>query len=189
MKRIVLTHESRNVVVLGNFGVTSAAITPGFPGTGRWYDFFTGDSIEVSNPAAGITLSRGEYRLYSNVKWKSPAEYQEMLLLSNCPRPAGTDACGNVLSTPETETLARGIRLYPNPGKGRFQFSLPHFREGASTLRLVDVRGRVVWNTEVNVSGGEGEFHLESAGLTPGLYFIQVRSGGHRYSSRLMLEP
>jgi 1,4-alpha-glucan branching enzyme len=40
LKRIRILHESMNVVVIGNFGVTTGSINPQFPSSGSWYDFF-----------------------------------------------------------------------------------------------------------------------------------------------------
>ena len=44
-----------NAVVLGNFDVTSDSINPYFQNTGWWYEFFTGDSLNVSDVNEMIT--------------------------------------------------------------------------------------------------------------------------------------
>ena len=55
-KRISLYHNSMDIVVLGNFDVTTGSIDPDFNRTGTWYEYFSGDSIEVTNPNSPITL-------------------------------------------------------------------------------------------------------------------------------------
>ena len=40
MKRIELNHESMNMRIIGNFGVTASSINPNFPHTGDWYELF-----------------------------------------------------------------------------------------------------------------------------------------------------
>jgi glycosidase len=70
-KRIVLSDNGDYVVVIGNFGVTSTTIQPGFTLTGWWHELFSGDSVYVSDITAPISLNPGEYRLYTNIKMTS----------------------------------------------------------------------------------------------------------------------
>ncbi|MFO7722648.1 MAG: alpha-amylase family glycosyl hydrolase, partial [Bacteroidales bacterium] len=64
IKRIGLQSPEMNAVVIGNFGVQRATATPSFPHTGTWYDFFSGDSLVVTDTAISITLTPGEYHLF-----------------------------------------------------------------------------------------------------------------------------
>lgn len=67
-KRMHLNDPAMNVTILGNFGVFPGAIDPNFQNTGWWYEYYTGDSIFVSNVNAMINLFQGEFRLYTTVK-------------------------------------------------------------------------------------------------------------------------
>lgn len=69
MKKIHLNHPDNQVTVLGNFGVTSGDITPDFQTTGTWYEFFTRESLDVTDVSAVINMQPGEYRLYSKVEF------------------------------------------------------------------------------------------------------------------------
>ncbi len=71
-KRININHESMDVVVLGNFDVVSGQISAEYSQTGWWYEFFTGDSVEISNTGDLLTLQSGEYRLYTTKKLAKP---------------------------------------------------------------------------------------------------------------------
>ena len=62
-----------SVVVLGNFHTGEAEIDPDFYFTGTWYDYWTGDSFEVSDVNEKIMLQAGEYRLYTSKKLTTPA--------------------------------------------------------------------------------------------------------------------
>ncbi len=73
-KRISLNHSSMNVCIIGNFDVVSGSINPNFQNTGKWYDFFSGDSIIVSNTTQNIELLPGEFRIYTTVKLPTPGE-------------------------------------------------------------------------------------------------------------------
>jgi len=72
VKKIKIEHESMDVVIFGNFGVSEGAVMPNFYHTGCWYDYFSGDSIEVTDTAANITLAAGEYHIYTDVRLAKP---------------------------------------------------------------------------------------------------------------------
>jgi len=65
MKRINLWHPENDVVIIGNFGVTSGSILPNFSSTGTWYDLFAGNTIQVSDLGNQFLLNPGEFRVYS----------------------------------------------------------------------------------------------------------------------------
>ncbi len=71
VKKIELRHADGDAIVIGNFGLASATEQPGFTGTGWWYELFSGDSVNIVNVSASITLEPGEYRLYATRKMES----------------------------------------------------------------------------------------------------------------------
>lgn len=63
------TTNQMNVYVVANFDVVSRTVTPAFPHTGNWFNYFSGgQSLTVTSPAAQINLLPGEFRLYTDVK-------------------------------------------------------------------------------------------------------------------------
>ena len=74
MKKIRLHNDTISMVVLGNFDVKAGTITPDFYNTGKWYEFFSNDSLNVTSTSAAISLNAGEYRIYTN--YKLPYPYQ-----------------------------------------------------------------------------------------------------------------
>ena len=71
-KRILLRHEEMDVLALGNFQVEEEKIDPAFPSSGWWYEYFSGDSLEVLSTGGQLTLAPGEYRLYTSAPVKRP---------------------------------------------------------------------------------------------------------------------
>jgi hypothetical protein len=71
-KRMVFNSSGMDAMAIGNFAVSAQTIIPAFTATGVWYDYFSGDSITVSNVNAGILLKAGEYRLYTSTKLSQP---------------------------------------------------------------------------------------------------------------------
>ena len=189
VKRIVLTHSSRNVVVLGNFGVTTGTVIPNFTGTGRWYEFFTGDSITVTGTTDPLSLARGEYRLYSNVKWLTPATYISMLQNVTCANPPNTDACGNLVSVNDEITAQPdAIQLFPNPASGRCTVAIPYLTDGNATIVLVDFSGKEVNRQSAEMVGGRVELVLEGRKISPGLYGVRIQVGEKKYFAKLLVE-
>ncbi len=65
-KRIVLLGDL-DVLVLGNFDVNTVDAVPNFPYGGAWYDYFTGDSIQVQFTTDPIPLAPGEFHIYTDL--------------------------------------------------------------------------------------------------------------------------
>ncbi|MCW5924225.1 MAG: T9SS type A sorting domain-containing protein [Saprospiraceae bacterium] len=75
-----------------------------------------------------------------------------------------------------TVVFRRGIQLnvYPNPTSERATFFLKSATPIAGTLRLLDLRGRLVRSQSFNAN----VFEMDAAGLLPGMYFFQLESKG-----------
>lgn len=78
-----------------------------------------------------------------------------------------------VLSTQAAQALAAEA-LYPNPAHGRVTVQLPASAAGLATLRLRDALGRVVREA---VAPAGRPYDLDLAGLSPGVYVVQVQAG------------
>lgn len=72
-KQIALTHSSMNVNVIGNFDVVANNNSFTFQNTGKWYDYFSGDSITITTTSPTISLQPGEYRIYTSKKLATPS--------------------------------------------------------------------------------------------------------------------
>jgi hypothetical protein len=72
LKKIRLNSTEMSVVVIGNFDTEEGEINPEFYFTGTWYNYWTGDSIVVTNVNETIKLQAGEYRLYTSKKLTKP---------------------------------------------------------------------------------------------------------------------
>jgi glycosidase len=66
VRRLVYDTDGNDLVVIGNFGVESSTIDPGFTETGTWYDYFSGAEINVDNVSATIELVGGEWHIFTS---------------------------------------------------------------------------------------------------------------------------
>jgi hypothetical protein len=156
LKRIELNSSEMNVLVLGNFDLITDEITTGFQHTGMWYEYFTGDSIDVTDANMEIELEAGEYRLYTDVQLETPDIGTTVEELS-----PGNDF--NAL-------------IYPNPANtnARLQFRL----ENPSDLQIgiYNLLGAEVMKIEGSYQGGEQDVELDITPLQAGIYFCRISS-------------
>lgn len=98
VKKININHETMNVTILGNFDVIRNLISPDFQHVGIWYDYFTGDSIDVFDTKKTLQLSPGDFFIYTDKKLTTPDltthieekkahNVKEFLLKNNYPNP------------------------------------------------------------------------------------------------------
>ncbi|MDW7695702.1 alpha-amylase family glycosyl hydrolase [Flammeovirgaceae bacterium SG7u.111] len=73
-KWINLEHESLKMSVVANFGTGKSVVNPQFISTGKWYDYFSGDSLEVTDLEETVTLAPGEFHIFTNKKLATAVE-------------------------------------------------------------------------------------------------------------------
>lgn len=150
LKRILLyeredkSAEGLNAVVLGNFDVVAAEINPNFPHAGTWYDFFTGQEIEVTELTAKLNFAPGEYRLYLNKT--------EPLLLST-----------NEVTGINNKT---SLSIYPNPA-----YSVLNFSQEILKAEVLDITGKTL-GTYTGSAIANNAISIE--GLAQGIYLVKV---------------
>ncbi len=178
VKRIRLNHESMNVNILGNFDVVEKTTSGVFQNTGWWYDFFSGDSIEVNDVNIDIVLAPGEFHIYTTDKLPTP----EGDIISD------VDTYENQI--PQQFTLAQN---YPNPFNPTtiINFSLP--KSGFVNLKIYNIIGQEV-KTLISKEMNAGNFSVEWNGtnsygekLASGIYLYRLESGNLIQSKKMIL--
>jgi len=168
VKRINLNHPDMNVTVLGNVGVVNNNIIPSFQHTGWWYDFLTGDSIDVSLTTASIAMEPGEYHVYTDVRLATPE------LLSTINGAAGPLGL---------------VEAWPNPAPAGGQMAVS-FDLGYATeveARFVDMEGRTVSVQALgSVSAGQGGHTLQVPDAA-GFYLLEIAAEGSRRITRIVV--
>lgn len=172
MKSMVLRHAEMNVVVLGNFNVTAGSMTPGFTQTGKWYEYFTGDSLNVSSLTETLELQPGEYRLYTNVKLAKPE---------------------TGLGIDIENTAIQMVRLpYPNPASTIVNIPVSLKNTTNLEITIYDLLGREMGNIDKGLlAPGEHNviFNPESFNLKQsGVYLMSVKTGRQIKTFRLILQ-
>lgn len=172
LKKINLRHSSMDAVVIGNFDVNSGSIQPGFTRTGYWYEYFTGDSIQVNALDAFIDLKAGEYRIYTTKKITTP---QTGLGINS---PTGENP---VISTP-----------YPNPSSGQVTIPIYIEMESRVEIEILDITGRSVgkvFSGILNRGDNEVKFlPLDFIRRNNGVYLLRITAGNFTKTHKLLLQ-
>ncbi len=154
MKSIVLRDTSMDLIVIGNFNIAENEIIPNFTKTGVWYEFWTGDSITVTDVSAPISLKEGEYRMYTSKKLPSPPYI-------------GID---DPFYNQDDETPF--ILFHPNPTSGSLTIESA---EKELEITIFEPGGRVVLRTSLAESG---QHTINVNHLSSGIYFIRFSAQG-----------
>lgn len=67
-RRLVYNTSGTDIVVVGNFGLATRSVSPSFTSTGKWYDYFSGDSLQVTSTTLPVSLKPGEWHIYTNTR-------------------------------------------------------------------------------------------------------------------------
>ena len=160
-KRINLVDSSFNVSIIGNFDVNTLSVNPNFADFGWWYDYFTGDSMFVTNLQLPITLLPGEFHIFTSKRLPTP----EPDIVT------GIERNENISVIKNFELMQN----YPNPfnPSTKITFLLP--QASFVSLKVYDLLGREV-KTLVNgkLNSGSYTFDFNASDLASGIYFYRI---------------
>jgi 1,4-alpha-glucan branching enzyme len=168
VKRIVMGDDNMKMVVIGNFGVNSRMIAGNFPEPGTWYDFFTGNSFQVSNTGMEMLFEPGEFHIYTTKKIEGV-------------KPNLVSWGSNFIITALDAELNRGLKVYPNPVRTTLQIhGVP---EGIYRLRVTDMSGRNMIDQSINYNH---TYETNVAGLPGGIYQLSLTGGDQVFSFKII---
>jgi 1,4-alpha-glucan branching enzyme len=157
-KTIRYQSPSLSAVIIGNFDVVAQDITPNFPFGGTWWDYMTGQSMNVTNTGMTMNLGPGEYRVFLN---------------QNIVPPANTYTTPEGVGMSELED-AKEILVYPNPFSNLVTFYGNNIRSNNATIMIYDISGRSVFNQSgLNLNGPNG-ITIELPELKNGVYIYNI---------------
>jgi 1,4-alpha-glucan branching enzyme len=172
VKQLYINDGSMNVAVFGNFDVTSQNYTMNFQNVGKWYEFFSGDSLTITNTALATTLQPGEYRLYTSKKIPTAA---------------------TLVDVKKEETIPTAFVLnqnYPNPFNPSTIINWQIPRGSYVSLKVFDMLGREVASLvdEYKQAGSyNSQFAIVNYQLPSGIYFYRLHAGGFVSTKKMIL--
>jgi glycosidase len=157
-KRIEINHPVMDVRIIGNFDVVSRMIDPRFSKTGTWYDYFSGEALEVTDVNALISLEAGEYHIYTSKALTTPDI------------PA---------SIKDLQQVDSEFQMYPNPVDNIL------FVKGKSSINqimITDIQGRTV----KTLNPASETANIDFSDLKAGIYLLIVQQKNSREVQRIV---
>lgn len=172
-RRMNLTHSSMKVTIVGNFNVVNLSMQPKFQSTGMWYDYFLGDSLNVTDINMNIDLEPGEFRIYTSIKLETPEEG------------ITTDILDTPVSVIENYYLSQN---YPNPfnHSTTINFAIP--TQSKVQLSVYNIIGEMVAElVNKEMSAGYYSVTFNASSLVSGVYFYRLESNDFVETKKLVL--
>jgi hypothetical protein len=166
-KSLQVSSPDLSITVIGNFDVTTASGNVVFQNEGKWYNYFTGDSITVTNAPQQFTLNAGEYRVYLNKK-----------IIDSISSPSDS------VITPVSHL---SLTIFPNPvisGSSSVRYQLPS--EGRSYLSLFNMLGQKIFTVDYSIQPmgtytiPMSQLPANISALSNGAYIMELRSNDQR---------
>ncbi len=171
-KHLHLNDSSMNVTIVGNFDVSFVTGSPSFQHIGWWYDYFTGDSIEVASLSSQLGLAPGEYHVYTDVKLSSPS----------------------LTVAIESDSDSWGLTAFPNPFQAEITLEFRMPQAGGIYLEVLNSFGQKVASLSQGEKKAAGIQRFTWNGRTDegqtvvsGVYFVRLRMGHHQEIRKIIL--
>lgn len=170
-KWIKLNSPDMNAIAMGNFDVQNGTFTLDFPSAGRWYEYFTQDSIDLATTAFSSDFTPGEYRLYTS---KRIIKKDIFLGIDNKP----------------STIINSDLQVWPNPSNGLFNVDLNLSNHQKVSISIYSIIGQKVFNSDYNsLSTGRNTLEIQMPlNIAPGIYICRVASGNIIRSKKIIIE-
>ncbi|WP_425392116.1 alpha-amylase family glycosyl hydrolase [Ekhidna sp.] len=160
VKTININHPDVEIYVIGNFDDEAQETNHKFTKTGTWYNYFTGEPIEVTEVNAEIILGGGEWHIYTSELIDNYIEDEQITL--------------NTHSNSET------LVAYPNPAS-EFIRVAPAFQ--SSNYEIIDLLGRKVQTGEV-----QANHSIDVQTIKPGIYYLRIVGNSKLMEIKILIQ-
>ena len=160
VKTINITHPEVDIYIIGNFSTISQETNHNFSKTGTWYDYFSGQQIEVTQTDEAIELRSGKFFIYTSEPIDNYIEDQQIMLSAK---------------------KAISIHLvYPNPTHDLVSIN---GLKGSWTYQLFDEQGKVILSGKKEPN--QNSISLKN--LNSGVYYLDVVDENTSSKSKLIV--
>lgn len=158
VKSILLKDGNFEVVLHGNFALTTANnVSLDFPRAGKWYNYFTGEEIEVTGTSKTFRLRANEFLLFTS----EPLEMPEGEILME----------ELITSIDKEEVDLSSFKIFPVPASNQINVNFPKDLNQFN-YRIIDVTGSVL-SEGSHLTGGDN-LQVDIREFKAGLYIFEV---------------
>ena len=166
-KRIIFHDSIMNANLIGNFDIWYRNVVPNFRHVGIWYDYFSSDSLIVTDPYMTLTLAPGEYRVYTDLKLNKPSV---------------------TLAQKEVKIAVPSLKFYPNPANDFIVIDLESFAEERDVnIEISDMLGRIMLDVNIAILYSDYNEMIDISHLNLGVYQVRIFSNETSYSDNLIV--
>jgi len=176
-KRMWLSHPDMNTSVTANFGVTAFDMTPDFQNTGTWYNYMTGEPLQVNQTNMTLNYQPGQYYIYTT----QPLPIPDFSYTAE-PVTPGSISESDVFST----------NVYPNPTTGNTFIEFDPKGERVTGVEIFDLMGRPVKRFDQTYTIGLNRLSWNGADqngspLPSGQYVVSISTDVRRVCRMVLL--
>lgn len=157
-------HSDMDVVVAGNFYTLDRNIAPIFTRTGWWYDYLSGDSLQVNDVNMTISVTPGDYHVYTTQRLTP-----------------GFDITSSLRDIIFSE---QPLEIRPTINEGQFTILFPEPVPGASKLWVSDVNGR---RADSSMIWLDGSVEVTIDDPASGVYFVCWIAGQTLFTGKVII--
>jgi 1,4-alpha-glucan branching enzyme len=168
-KTIFLSDSSSNAIIIGNFDVVDDIYSLSFPHDGNWFDYFSGESVEVNNGKINLHLKAGQFHIFMDKvqlkpELKIPAQAPSVLI----------DGQGL-------------LHIFPNPSNSEITFYVNS--PNIAQLYFYDINGKIIGSYNISSSGIPQRINFDDLGLylKTGIYFCKLISGEYIETQKFII--
>ncbi|WP_421764947.1 alpha-amylase family glycosyl hydrolase [Ekhidna sp.] len=159
VKTINITHPEVEIYVVGNFDDEVQSFNHRFTTTGTWYNYFTGEPIEVTNTSEEVSFGAGEWYIYTSEKIENYIDDQQITL--------------------GIENEIENLYIYPNPASEMIHI----INIDADDFRILDLSGR-----EIKHGLMDNTNQINVTDLHPGIYHVILKNSTEEIKKRILIK-
>jgi hypothetical protein len=99
----------------------------------------------------------------------------------------GQESVSEIIHVYVTATIS-ATELYPNPVKDQLQLRFISSLSGDATLTITAINGQEIANSTVSSLEGINTYNLNTASLTPGIYFLRINGNASSNTLRFVVQ-
>lgn len=148
-KRMWISHESMNLVIVANTGVAEFNIAPSFQHNGTWYEYFSGESINVTDHLGhSVYLAPGDYKVYTSVEIPKPFHYITFTVKDTDTDATLADANVTLAGSGSSTTNNEGVAWHTSEG-GNLNYTVSRrgYFSTSGTVQIPETTSETIYMT------------------------------------------